>query len=86
MWSPYEKHKSWKRVLLDTASLYMMSHLNRKQARAITGTTAGVYGDFMKAKGRVQVVEELGEDARLFWYGPRKSDRVLLYFHGMWWN
>ena len=28
------------------------------------------------------VVEEIGEDARLLWIGHRRTDRVLLYFHG----
>ncbi|KAH9474982.1 Esterase [Psilocybe cubensis] len=59
-----------------------MTHLSRRQARAITGTTKGVYADFMKAKGRPEVIQELGDDARLFWFGPRKADRVLLFFHG----
>jgi len=36
----------------------------------------------MKQEKMEPVVEEIGEDARLLWIGPRQTDRVFLYFHG----
>jgi len=36
----------------------------------------------MKQEKMEPIVEEIGEDARLLWIGPRQTDRVILYFHG----
>lgn len=56
--------------------------MNRKQLRAFFGPTSKAYSDFMKSKNLPPVVDNIGEDARLFWIGPQKGDRVLLYIHG----
>ena len=37
----------------------------------------------MKKVKMEPVVEKIGEDARLLWIGHKQTDRVLLYFHGM---
>lgn len=76
------RSKSWKRVLLDGATVWIVSHVNRRQVRGVFGDTRGAYMDFVKAKGLAPVVEELGHDSRLFWLGPRKAERVILYLHG----
>jgi len=36
----------------------------------------------MKKTNMEPIVEEIGEDAKLLWIGPRQTDRVLLYLHG----
>lgn len=74
--------KSWKRVLLDRATVWIVSNVNRRQVRGVFGDTRGAYMDFIKAKGLTPVVEELDHDSRLLWLGPRKSERVILYLHG----
>jgi hypothetical protein len=56
--------------------------MNRKQTRAFFGPTSKAYGDFMKSQSLPPVVEDIGEDARLYWMGPKKAERVLLYLHG----
>ncbi|KAH9476882.1 Lipase 2 [Psilocybe cubensis] len=74
--------RSWKRVVVDSATAWILSNFNRRQLRKVFGETEPVYMDFVKAKGLTPVVEELGHDSRLFWLGPRKSERVILYLHG----
>ncbi|KAF8968821.1 Alpha/Beta hydrolase protein [Flammula alnicola] len=56
--------------------------MNRRQLRAFSGPTRKVYNAFMKEKDLPQIVEDIGEDARLLWIGAKHTDRVLLYFHG----
>jgi len=68
--------------VIDRASLLVMTGMNRRQTRAFFGPTRKAYDDFIKSKNWEPVVEELGEDARLLWIGPKQTDRVLLYFHG----
>jgi len=74
--------KSWKRIALDRASLWAVSNMNRRQTRALFGETRETYDAYMKSQNLAPVVDELGEDARLLWIGPRTSGRVILYLHG----
>ncbi|KAH9476880.1 Putative steryl acetyl hydrolase mug81 [Psilocybe cubensis] len=74
--------KSWKRVIADSTTAWIVSNINRRQVRGVFGETGTVYRDFVKAKGLTPVIEELGHDSRLLWLGPRKSERVILYLHG----
>ena len=69
--------------MIDCTSLLVVTGMNRRQIRAFFGPTRKAYDDFLKSKRWEPVVEELGDDARLFWIGPKQTDRVLLYFHGM---
>jgi len=78
----YGRARSWKRIVIDRASFLVMTGMNRRQTRAFFGPTRKAYDDFIKSKNWEPVVEELGEDARLLWIGPKQTDRVLLYFHG----
>ncbi|KAF8182901.1 Alpha/Beta hydrolase protein, partial [Pholiota molesta] len=41
-----------------------------------------VYNNVVKQLYYPQVIEELGDDARLLWVGAKRTDKVLLYFHG----
>jgi len=56
--------------------------MNRRQLRAIFPSTMAGYEAFMKQANMEPIVEEIGEDAKLLWIGPRQTGRVLLYFHG----
>lgn len=76
------KAKSWKRVVIDRVSLRALYNMNRRQVRAFFGETRDTYDAFMKAEKSAAVVEELGENARLLWIGPKRTDRVILYLHG----
>ena len=49
---------------------------------AIGVTTAQAYATWAR-KNQVEVLtDELPEGAKLHWIGPRRKDRVILYFHG----
>ncbi|KAJ3506868.1 hypothetical protein NLJ89_g6622 [Agrocybe chaxingu] len=83
--APFTTHgrtKSWKRNLFDRLVRWVISGTNRRQARALLGTTRGAYNQFLKENKMEPVVEEIGEDARLLWIGPKQTERVLLYLHG----
>ena len=56
--------------------------MNRRQLRVIFPSTMAGYEIFMKKTNMEPIVEEIGEDAKLLWIGPRQTDRVLLYLHG----
>lgn len=57
--------------------------MNRRQIREFFGPIRKAYDHFLKSKKWEPVVEELGDDVRLLWIGPKQTDRVLLHFHGM---
>ncbi|KAF9481608.1 alpha/beta-hydrolase [Pholiota conissans] len=78
----YGRSKSWKRIVIDRVTLRLVSGMSRKQIRAFFGPTSKAYSDFINSKKLPPVVEDVGEDARLFWIGPKNADRVLLYLHG----
>lgn len=80
--TPYGRSKSWKRIIVDSAVLTLASGMNRRQFRAFFGSTTKTYETFLKEKKLPRVVEDIGDDARLFWIGPKHTDRVVIYFHG----
>ncbi|KAG6901554.1 hypothetical protein C0995_010611 [Termitomyces sp. Mi166 len=53
-----------------------------KQLQWELGDTLGVYKDYMKKQKLPLVIDELGENSRLLWIGERRTNRVILYFHG----
>ncbi|KAG6898997.1 hypothetical protein C0993_001920, partial [Termitomyces sp. T159_Od127] len=53
-----------------------------KQLQWGLGDTLGVYKDFMKGQNLPVVIDQLDENSRLLWVGERRTDRVILYFHG----
>ncbi|KAF8064377.1 Alpha/Beta hydrolase protein [Lyophyllum atratum] len=75
-------HKRWKRTLGDTAFRFLADSLNMRQFQYCLGTTLHVYEAWAKRQGLPILVDEIGEDARLLWIGPRRTDGVVLYFHG----
>ncbi|KAF8902811.1 Alpha/Beta hydrolase protein [Gymnopilus junonius] len=77
--SPYGRAKSWKRILADKFLYTLVTNSNRRQVRLFFGTTPKNYNDFIKTKG-LEPVEEA--NFKLFWIGPKRNDRVLLYLHG----
>ncbi|KAF9467699.1 Alpha/Beta hydrolase protein [Collybia nuda] len=79
---PVNAYKSWKRVLADKLFHFFTKHLNAAQMQWILGDTYQVYTAWMKGKGLSPVIDDLGENTRLFWIGKRRTDRVILYFHG----
>jgi hypothetical protein len=70
------------RIIGDRTMHYLMSSLSIPQLQYALGTTLSVYKKWVKTVKLEPVVDELGEDARLLWIGPKRTDRVLLYCHG----
>ncbi|KAG5636060.1 hypothetical protein H0H81_009231 [Sphagnurus paluster] len=79
---PNNKHKSWKRVLGDKAFHYLTGKFNVSQLQWALPDTANVYKAWMQSHKMPLVVDELGQNSRLLWVGERRTDRVILYFHG----
>jgi hypothetical protein len=78
----YGRAKTWKRIIADTLLYHTLTTMNRRQACAFYKPTRAVYNDVVKQLNYPQVIEELGDDARLLWVGAKRTDKVLLYFHG----
>jgi acetyl esterase/lipase len=53
-----------------------------RQLQKLSGSTLSKYENWAKAAHFTPVIDELGQDARLLWLGPKRTDRVLLYCHG----
>lgn len=81
--TPYGRAKSWKRILSDRLLLLIVTGTSRKQTRAIFGPTRGTYDKFVHEAKLTPLVEDIGDDAKLLWIGPKVTDNVLLYFHGV---
>ncbi|KAF7326959.1 Abhydrolase-3 domain-containing protein [Mycena venus] len=80
--APYNKERSLKRIAVDSALRYILSHLSLPQLQAAFGTTLGTYEKWTKGAKLPMTVDELGEDARLLWIGPKRLDCVILFLHG----
>jgi len=61
---------------------HLAKHLSVKQMQWTMGNSDTIYKSWAQQNGLPIVVDELSEDTRLFWIGKRRTDRVILYFHG----
>ena len=77
--------RSWRRAASIAKIRYLMG------ARAWTpwelksmigATTAQAYAAWARKNHAEALTDELPEGAKLHWVGPRREDRVILYFHG----
>ncbi|KAG5717954.1 Meiotically up-regulated gene 180 protein [Termitomyces sp. T112] len=76
------KHKTWTRIVGDRLFYFLSARFNIKQLQWVLGDTQEVYKNYMKSQGFPLVTDELAENGRLLWFGERRTDRVILYFHG----
>lgn len=76
-------HKGWRRILGDNAFKFISRSVNMRQFQYCLGTTCNTYETWAKQNSLPVLVEEIGKDARLLWIGARQTDRVVLYFHGI---
>ncbi|KAJ7042809.1 Alpha/Beta hydrolase protein [Mycena alexandri] len=53
-----------------------------RQMQNSFGTTLGTYKTWTKKAKLPAIVDELGEDARLLWIGPKRLERVVFFSHG----
>ncbi|KAJ6578882.1 Alpha/Beta hydrolase protein [Mycena vulgaris] len=81
-YAPFNKARSLKRITGDAALRYLTSSLNVAQLQTAFGTTQGMYKAWTKTNKLPAVIDELGEDARLLWIGPKRLERVVMFLHG----
>ncbi|PPQ66705.1 hypothetical protein CVT26_009565 [Gymnopilus dilepis] len=74
--------KTWKRILTDSSFRYISSRLSVPQMQYVMGTTVDVYKHWAKQNKMEEVIDEIGMDARLLWFGERRTEKVILYVHG----
>ncbi|KAL4984470.1 alpha/beta-hydrolase [Aspergillus falconensis] len=62
----------------------LMVNTPPKQLQAILPSTIATYNAWVSSCGAVRAVDVLPADkfTRLLWIGPRRADRVILFFHG----
>ncbi|KAF7326647.1 Abhydrolase-3 domain-containing protein [Mycena venus] len=78
----HNKERSLKRIIADCTLRYLASHLSVTQMQAALGTTLRTYELWSQWAKLPMTIDELGEDARLLWIGPKRLERVVLYMHG----
>ncbi|KAF8230747.1 alpha/beta-hydrolase [Tricholoma matsutake] len=83
--SPFHRSnrlKPWTRVLTDKTFYFVSQELSVKQLQWALGNTGTVYQSWVEQNGLPMVVDELSENTRLLWIDKKRTDRVILYFHG----
>ena len=68
--------------MLNSSLVFTRTTRNGKQTRAIFGPARATYDNFMREVKLTPSVEDIGEDIKLLWIGPKVTGNVLLYFHG----
>lgn len=77
------QNKNWKRVLGDNAFRYITSEFTVPQAQVIFGDEIdGIYKKWAVGRKLPVTIDDLGDDAKLMWVGPKRTDRVILFLHG----
>lgn len=76
------KHKHWRRIITDKTFHHVTESLNARQIQWLIGTSLDVYKAWTRRCNLPETVEELGQDGRLLWVGERRTDKVILLFHG----
>ncbi|KAJ7160973.1 Alpha/Beta hydrolase protein [Mycena filopes] len=78
----FNKNRSLKRIFGDSLLRYLVTNLSVPQLQYAFGTTLQVYRAWLKNRKLPATIDELGEDARLLWIGPKRLDRVVMFCHG----
>ncbi|KAK7038019.1 Abhydrolase-3 domain-containing protein [Favolaschia claudopus] len=78
----YNSERTLKRIIGDSALRYIICSLSVPQLQALFGTTLTTYSKWSKAANLPLVIDELGQDARLLWIGPKRLEKVVLFVHG----
>jgi hypothetical protein len=80
------KGRSWRRAARIAAVRYVLwgrAWTPWELKSAAGATTAQAYATWARKASVEVLTDELPEGAKLHWIGPRRIDRVLLYFHGV---
>ncbi|KAF7305735.1 Abhydrolase-3 domain-containing protein [Mycena chlorophos] len=76
------KDKSLKRIIGERAMRYAFGNFTIPQLQFAFGTTGVVYDKWTKQTKQAPMVDDLDDGAKLYWVGPKRTDRVLLFLHG----
>ncbi|KAI0060633.1 alpha/beta-hydrolase [Artomyces pyxidatus] len=77
------KGRSWKRTVHDSLFRFLTSRTwGIYTFQSLFGTTGATYRKWACHNALEILSDDIGEGAQLHWIGPRRYDRVLLYFHG----
>lgn len=68
--------------LINDSALNHVTKLDTPKLQYMLGTTDKVYRAWAKKSGVPIVEEEVGEDAKIYWLGPKRPEKVILYLHG----
>jgi hypothetical protein len=72
--------KPWRRVVADTLTRYMVTNMSYNQSQSAMPGDLEVYKSF-DSNG---TVDDLGDGAHLMWVGEKRTEKVVLEFHGEW--
>jgi hypothetical protein len=67
---------------ISDVSLNHLTKLKPAKLQFFLGTTESVYRTWAQNSNVPIVEEDLGENAKLFWLGPKRPNKVILYLHG----
>ncbi|KAJ7759241.1 alpha beta-hydrolase [Mycena metata] len=81
-WSKRANGRPLNRILNDETAYFVLAHLSVRQLQAVSGSTFAGYVKWTKQRKISQVVDDLENDTRLMWVGPRETEHVVLYCHG----
>lgn len=79
----FNQERSWKRIIADRALRYAVQSMNIQQLQLLLGTPIGVYEAWLEKNKISPNVEVIGDNTRLLWIGAKKTEKVVLYFHGI---
>ncbi|GJJ07782.1 hypothetical protein Clacol_001987 [Clathrus columnatus] len=76
------KNKTKPRILFDSSARFILGSTTAAQLQAISVPSYDSYLKWVKDVNEEPIVNDLSNGARLFWLGPRKSSKVVIYCHG----
>ena len=83
VFSKANKGHTWARTFSDSVMRTIVgAGWNIRQMVSVWGSTTALYEKWARQAKLEVLSDEIGEGAKLHWIGPRKFERVFLYFHG----
>ncbi|KAF5378217.1 hypothetical protein D9757_009173 [Collybiopsis confluens] len=76
------KDKPLKRVKGDGSFRYLTDVLPGPQVQLLMGSSVSVYSNWATTHHLPILIDELEDGGKLFWIGPKRTEKMLLYCHG----
>ncbi|KAJ7222352.1 Alpha/Beta hydrolase protein [Mycena pura] len=74
-YASHNSKRTLKRIITDSALRHVTSTLSNAQLQSAFGTDLTVYEQWTKNNKQPKTIDELGDDAKLLWIGPKRLDR-----------